>query len=199
LLRTACDQEPENCVRDCELSRAGEACRGAEGHVLECYASARDEDFVCSGEGFGATNRPKVEVCRDERDALLLCEFPLAAPCIDACRELESEFADAGAAPGDCPPLGVACETFCIDLAAFLRQLDEQAANALGVGGAATFGVGGTGALAVFECVVDRAESCYRGTGGAGSAGEGGAGGAGGAASLGDWGNVFSACQDDLL
>jgi hypothetical protein len=183
LLRTECDQEPENCVRDCEMSRASETCRSLERELFQCYSGASDDDFVCTGEGFGSTNQPKVEVCRAERDALLFCEFPTAELCVDACRDLEAAFGDTdGPEAGACPPLGPVCETFCVDVSAALRREVNAAGGAPGFGTAAS--------EAVVGCVVDRAASCYEAA--AASGGEGGA------PEASEWGDVLESCVGEL-
>lgn len=135
-LRAGCDDEPDNCVRECELTKASEDCLASQRRLLACYEEARDSDFVCAGSGFGNATRVKPEVCRAERDALYECEAPGIGICLDLCREqqelqlaraYDSEtglvsyaqlVTDAGVVPA-CPALDQPCEALCFSVFGF--------------------------------------------------------------------------------
>jgi hypothetical protein len=125
LRRTGCDQEPENCVRDCESARPSDVCTGFEASLLECYQSAPADRFECAGQGFQSTVRPLPEICTEQRHALIRCEVPRVMQCVDACIALDVSASlqappDAGAGlPGAallCPEPPFPCERLCWEL-----------------------------------------------------------------------------------
>jgi hypothetical protein len=156
LLRAGCDQEPENCVRACEQSRAPPECVGQESSLLDCYAAAPPSEFVCSGRGFLRIARPEERVCQPERDALIECAYPEVKLCLDICRAAEVDHADAGrdaAAPGDrvCPSRDVPCDSMC--------WLAQRALAAAGADASMLI-------ESVVACSVRRAEECTGGDAG---------------------------------
>src|SRR5688572_20109926 len=58
LMRPGCDQEPENCVRNCERSIAPAECFELQATLLECYRATPASEFVCAGQGFQTSARP---------------------------------------------------------------------------------------------------------------------------------------------
>jgi hypothetical protein len=118
LLRSNCDQEPENCVRNCERSLAPQECTELEGTLLQCYQAVPASEFVCSGQGFQQIARPEERVCQSERDSLIDCAYPEVKLCLDVCRALESSYADAepfdsGPAGRVCPSSDIPCDSIC--------------------------------------------------------------------------------------
>jgi hypothetical protein len=140
-------QEPENCVRDCELKRAGPECRAAEQSLLSCYQQKPPTDFVCAGDGFDAQVRVRPEVCREERDTLLECTVPNMRVCLGWCRPTQAAqlaAADAGTAPflvtadagaDICPALDEPCETLCSTILGLGAALSVGTAVAPGLEG----------------------------------------------------------------
>src|SRR5690606_36471649 len=63
LRRTGCEQEPQNCIRDCESSRASDLCFALQATLLDCYESVPPDRFECVGQGFQSTVRPRPEIC----------------------------------------------------------------------------------------------------------------------------------------
>jgi len=143
-LRAACGEEPENCVRDCELTKASEDCFGSQRRLLACYEEARDSDFVCAGTGFDRETRVKPDVCQTQRDALYECEAPGIGTCLALCRVQQAEqldraldgktglvdfsrlAIDAGGAPL-CPALDQLCEPLCFSVLGFSSESLEVA------------------------------------------------------------------------
>ncbi len=133
-LRAGCDQEPENCVRECETGKVRKSCQLRHQALLECYQRAPDDAFVCVGSGFGSSIRVRDGVCRSERDELLTCERPEVSECLELCRPLQNDLeraasvqlmlpgqSSATSAVGDaglnaCPLLLESCETLCWNL-----------------------------------------------------------------------------------
>jgi hypothetical protein len=119
LLRSGCDQEPENCVRTCEQSSAPRACHGLELELLRCYAATSPSEFVCSRQGFQEIARPEERVCQSERDSLIECAYPEVKLCLDVCRAVEVAYvADAAidaSPPGGrtCPSHDIPCDSIC--------------------------------------------------------------------------------------
>jgi hypothetical protein len=114
LRRTSCDQEPENCVRDCERALPSAACFELQVTLLDCYRGTPAAQLVCVDSGFQGEIRPRPEICTPERDALIECEAPRIQACIDACRELDA--ADpvvAGPPEAHCPVSPMPCERLC--------------------------------------------------------------------------------------
>ena len=122
-LRSECDQEPEDCVRECELQDVAPDCEPLQRQLLDCYTDAPDDAFVCwSGN---SSVRVRDGVCATQRDALLTCELPTIEPCLQFCRpyqltldqRLQSapDGADAGVSD-DCLLLRQPCETVCWNL-----------------------------------------------------------------------------------
>jgi hypothetical protein len=123
LRRTGCEQEPENCIRDCEGSLSSPRCRDHQAALLACYESTPADRFACVGQGFQSTVRPQPEICTEQRHALIGCEAPRVLACIEACSALDtssavSAFADAGArSMGErCPEPPFPCERLCWEL-----------------------------------------------------------------------------------
>ncbi len=128
LRRTPCEQEPENCVRDCENSRPSARCDERQLTLLACYEGAPAEAFACVGEGFQASIRPRPEICTEERQAFVECEAPRVKACIDACEVLDQSPFDGGTPLGGerCPVAPIPCERLCWELNA---QLAAAGAN----------------------------------------------------------------------
>jgi hypothetical protein len=169
LRRTGCDQEPENCVRDCESARPSEPCRGDEASLLECYQSVPPERFECVGQGFQSTVRPSPEICTEQRHALIRCEVPRVMQCVDACAALDVSGSlavppDAGAAAAAasllCPQAPFPCERLCWELDArfgrgqptTLRDVDRADETDLRVIGEP-----------LIRCAHERAAACWMG------------------------------------
>jgi hypothetical protein len=126
LRRTDCDQEPENCIRDCESALPSDRCQPLQASLLSCYAAVPPDQFECVGQGFQATVRPRPEICTLERDELISCEVPRVMDCIDVCRELDASdpFASPRVPTSDgmlvapsedrvCPESPLPCERLC--------------------------------------------------------------------------------------
>jgi hypothetical protein len=123
LRRTGCEQEPENCIRDCESSRASDRCFALQSSLLDCYESTPADRFECVGQGFQSRVRPRPEICTEQRHALIRCEVPRVMECVDACIAVDVSgasggAADAGAAAatGVCPEPPFPCERLCWEL-----------------------------------------------------------------------------------
>lgn len=135
-LRSGCNSEPENCVRECELQAIEPECHSKRDELLRCYKNAPDEAFECSG--FAGT-RVKDGVCQRERDAILTCELPQMAPCLGFCRPYQAALDERVQAPHDagvsehCPLLRQSCEGICWNLLSIgaLRAEDLRDAGAL--------------------------------------------------------------------
>lgn len=165
LLRPGCDQEPENCVRNCERSLAVGECFPLQEALLDCYHATPASEFTCSGQGFQATARPDELVCPSERDALIECAYPDVLACLNRCRDLEMEHTgDAGDAgdAGDgttgasgntCPAYDMPCDSMCWAGRFYLDDVPPDA--------------GTTSALTelVLNCAIERAETCRSQTG----------------------------------
>lgn len=121
-LRGGCDSEPENCVRECELTRATGSCFALQRDLLECYEAAPNEAFVCVEQDFGTDNRIADGHCREERDLLFDCEAPGIGECLSLCRGFQesqlSSFEEnqVAGAEGECVVLDVSCESLCWNL-----------------------------------------------------------------------------------
>lgn len=126
LRRTGCDQEPENCVRDCESALPSDSCFPLQASLLECYQSVPADRFECVAQGFQSTVRPSPEICTEQRHALIRCEVPRVMQCIEACAALDtsdpaSRSGDAGVVPSGaeaarCPEPPFPCERLCWEL-----------------------------------------------------------------------------------
>lgn len=123
LRRTGCEQEPENCIRDCESALPGPACLGRQEELLVCYESTPADRFECAGQGFQSTVRPRPEICTEQRHSLIRCEAPRVMECVEACAALEPaqmSVATSGAVDGDvraaCPVPPFPCERLCWEL-----------------------------------------------------------------------------------
>src|SRR5688572_10187652 len=116
LLRVPCDQEPENCVRDCEADRTP-ACAAQHEQLRACYAAAPRESFVCAGQGFGSDVRPLPGVCESERDALIACAAPEEWQCLQICREVDGARPPESDEPlpreAECPAPAIPCGNLC--------------------------------------------------------------------------------------
>lgn len=133
-LRAGCDEEPENCVRACEQTKASEPCFDLQRELLQCYEDASDDAFLCV-DGFGGDTRVRPETCQGQRDRLFECEAPGIGLCLDACRAIQGQQLSAGVdetnpepASDDivCPTLNVPCESVCFNFitAGVLDDLD---------------------------------------------------------------------------
>jgi hypothetical protein len=128
LRRSGCEQEPENCVRDCESALPSDRCLGLQSSLLDCYESIPADRFECVGQGFQSTVRPTPEICTEQRHDLIRCEVPRVMACVDACLTLdatdpagpgsinEGSSRDAGVAAGVCPEPPFPCERLCWEL-----------------------------------------------------------------------------------
>lgn len=114
---------------------------------------------------------PRAGTCMDERRAYWSCEEPLNEECAQGCRDLELAAAagaggqgGAGGAGTDaavlrCPPLGSSCRSFCFEV---VDVLAEQGLSIPATGGASqTTTEAGARALALIDCLFDRAQSCF--------------------------------------
>jgi hypothetical protein len=122
--RTGCEQEPENCIRDCQGSLPSQRCQPLQSSLLDCYQNTPADRFECVGQGFQSTVRPRPEICTEQRQSLIRCEVPRVMECVEACAELDasdpSRSPDAGASPGAsagmCPQPPFPCERLCWEL-----------------------------------------------------------------------------------
>jgi hypothetical protein len=125
--RTGCEQEPENCIRDCESAKASDRCLGLQSSLLACYESAAADRFECVGQGFQSTVRPRPEICTEQRHELIRCEVPRVMECVEVCIEIAATepavaVIEAGTAPLDegtaapCPQPPFPCERLCWEL-----------------------------------------------------------------------------------
>jgi hypothetical protein len=138
-LRSGCDEQPGNCVRDCELTKASDDCSARQRRLLECYADASPTSFVCTGGDFQQEIRVDPAVCQAERDALYECEAPGIGTCLSMCRitqaeQLESTYdsatglvdfqklaTDAGVDDA-CPAIDQPCEALCFSVLGFSSE-----------------------------------------------------------------------------
>jgi len=119
LRRTPCEQEPENCIRDCENSLPSARCFDRQVTLLACYEETSPEQLVCVEQGFQGQVRPMPDICTEDRDALIECEAPRVKECIDACRQLDAEdpvVPGEGIAVEICPESPVPCERLCWEI-----------------------------------------------------------------------------------
>jgi hypothetical protein len=154
-LRAPCAEEPEDCVRECEVAQRGPDCRTEQRTLTRCYERADSAAFVCVGEGFDEELRVQGGVCLAERDALLGCKVPEVNACLALCRPLQASLdspspsapaalpsdgsglglnlLDAGAMDaglGECVLLRESCETLCWNLAVYARlDVDDPVAS----------------------------------------------------------------------
>lgn len=117
-----CARGPASCVRDCELTKAEDACFPLQQKLLGCYRELPDDAFACAPPGFSASYSDRQRVldgaCRAERDALFECESPGFQQCLELCRgyqQLVTAGAPLGGVPvsDECPLLTQPCETLC--------------------------------------------------------------------------------------
>jgi hypothetical protein len=142
-LRVACDEEPEDCVRNCELADLEPACEQTRQELTSCYSQAPNDAFVCVGDGFDSTIRVRDEICQRERDALLSCQEPDMAECLALCRPLQQQVVsaelatptlpsreaprlEAGLEDDVCLLLTEPCETLCWNLLSISALLVES-------------------------------------------------------------------------
>lgn len=172
-LKPSCNQSPSNCVRDCEVTKASQACFARQEQLLACYQRASDADFVCTGGGFSLDTRVVGGVCQAERDELFECEAPGIGTCLGLCRvtqeqQLERRVVstpglsrtngagpDAGA--GSCPLLDQPCEDLCWFLFTY-------ASSSLGAGDANDVLPGssaGDASVGPAECLSEILLACY--------------------------------------
>jgi hypothetical protein len=173
LRRTGCEQEPENCIRDCESSRASDRCSALQSSLLDCYASTAADRFECVGQGFQSTVRPRPEICTEQRQALIRCEVPRVMECVDACEALDASDpsrTDAGAmvTSSDCPEPPFPCERMCWELDARFGRGRPTTLSGLDA-------TDDTNLAAIGEpymrCAQARAAECRAGAGGGADAG----------------------------
>jgi hypothetical protein len=161
LRRTPCDQEPENCIRDCEASLPSARCFERQVTLLDCYQQTAPEQLVCVDQGFQGQVRPMPEICTADRDALIECEAPRVKACIDACRALDAEdpvSADEAEAAEICPESPIPCERLCWEIDARAELLGE------GIGDDADLTALGR---PLITCARDGARSCIQNAAGA--------------------------------
>ena len=208
LLRSGCDQEPENCVRTCEQSRPARECHELERELLRCYAAASPREFVCSGFGFQEIARPEERVCRTERDGLIDCAYPEVKLCLDVCRVVEITFAadaDVDARPPSgriCPSYDIPCDSICwAARSGFFESRPDAARSGLDASpadaSAGSDAGSGLGELAdnLIACAIGRAEACRsEDPEDAGDAGSDGGARRGNA----NWSSVLLECADEL-
>ena len=170
LRRTGCEQEPENCIRDCEGSLPSERCRDLQATLLECYQNTPADRFACVGQGFQSTVRPLPEICTEQRHALIRCEVPRVMACVDACVALDASSASAAAEAADagagrltpwCPEPPFPCERLCWEL---------DARRAAGVAGPGSEGELAALGEPLIRCALARAAECRANAAGAASA-----------------------------
>jgi hypothetical protein len=170
LRRSGCDQEPENCVRDCESALPSERCFELQATLLECYQSVPADRFECVGQGFQSTVRPLPEICTEQRHALIRCEVPRVMQCIDACIELDvSRQALGDAGQGTlCPEAPFPCERLCWELDARFGR--GQPTTLTGVDTTDYTDLRAIGEPLI-RCAHERAEACRAGSASQESAG----------------------------
>jgi hypothetical protein len=198
LLRSNCEQEPENCVRNCERSTAPRECLELQDLLLGCYQAASAGDFVCSGQGFQQIARPEERVCQGERDALIACAYPDVKFCLDVCRAAEASQAgdaasDAEPPPGrTCPSRDIPCDSLCWLAPRVLGGPREGGLDASSdaSGADASAGDGGSGIVDLVDelvaCALGRAEACRSEPADAGDAGDA------------NWSSVLLDCAEEL-
>jgi hypothetical protein len=102
--RTGCEQEPENCVRDCESALPSDRCFAFQSSLLDCYESTPADRFECVGQGFQSTVRPTADICTAQRHDLIRCEVPLVMECVEACLAIDTSASNEAASPAGPPP-----------------------------------------------------------------------------------------------
>jgi hypothetical protein len=174
LRRTRCDQEPENCVRDCERALPSEPCLQHQVLLLDCYRNTPPEGLVCVEQGFQGSIRPMPDICRPERDALVGCAAPRVMACIEACRALDGSdpvlvpealaaeaFASEDVTAESCPSSPMPCERLCWAIDGAVNDADSggDAPEALPAvsGGADVDALG----AALVSCARQGARSCW--------------------------------------
>jgi hypothetical protein len=198
LLRADCDQEPENCVRICERSKAEGPCFALQEELLDCYQAAPPSDFVCTGQGFSTTARPQEYVCAPERDALIECAYPDVKACLDLCRVVEAAYiADAGPDAQNpeertCPSQDIPCDSICWIAGRFYSLPVDGGVQG---GSSADVSVSGSGlgpaeAEQLVACALGRANRCRNG--------EPEDGAPDGAVQDSTWATVLTDCADEL-
>jgi hypothetical protein len=168
LRRTGCEQEPENCIRDCEASLPSERCRPHQVTLLGCYESTPAARFECVGQGFQSSVRPLPQICTEQRHALIRCEVPRVMTCIEACIALDTSAqggtegalvaSDAGvsASAGPCPEPPFPCERLCWELDA--RRADPMSSGASSQDELTALGE------PYIRCALERAAACRAGS-----------------------------------
>ncbi len=161
LRRTPCDQEPENCVRDCERALPSEACLQHQVLLLDCYRNTPPEGLVCVQQGFQGSIRPMPDICRPERDALVRCAAPRVMACIDECRafdEADPVSAPEGLNAESCPSSPLPCERLCWALDGAVDTRDDDLEDLAALGEGTELGVLG---VALLGCARQSAQSCW--------------------------------------
>jgi hypothetical protein len=175
--RTGCEQEPENCIRDCESALPSDRCLPLQSSLLTCYQGVPPDQFECAGQGFQTTVRPRPEICRPERDQLIACEVPRVKECIDVCRELDASNPFVGGDAGipsledgpapSCPEGPVPCERLCWELdARFGRGVAERGMRVTATSDVDLAALGEP----YVRCAQEGAQSCRSGVVAAGAA-----------------------------
>ncbi len=137
-LLPGCENEPNECVSDCELTKATDDCFALQEELLSCYEGQTREAFVCAGSDFSAETRVVGGICEAERDALFECEAPGIGACLSFCRQTQAEQLDnvSDSAPGlmpsekspdddspqECPIIDQPCEQLCWTVFSFTSQ-----------------------------------------------------------------------------
>lgn len=85
-LQPDCGEDPEDCVEDCELTKASEDCFSLQAALLHCYEGYEASVFSCASRGNQSESRVQPEVCQSERDALFECRAPGIEQCLNICR-----------------------------------------------------------------------------------------------------------------
>lgn len=174
---SVCGGQPANCVSNCELTRATDACAKRQQDLLECYQGAGEDAFLCLPVGEQRRTRVRAGTCQGDRDALFECEAPGIGLCLAACRDAQTELLgsttesvvlqnpdgvareqpDGGVV--NCPTLDDPCESQCWSLFAFTSAGLAAAGVNPEASSASELPAGATAAIA--ECAQQALLSCY--------------------------------------
>lgn len=175
---SVCGGQPANCVSNCELTRATDACAKRQQDLLECYQEADKEDFLCLPIGEQRRTRVRAGVCQSDRDALFECEAPGIGLCLAACRNAQTELlgsttesdvvlqnpdgvarqqSDGGVV--NCPTLDDPCEAQCWSLFAFTSA--GLAAAGVNPESSSVSELPPGASAAIAECAQQALLSCY--------------------------------------
>lgn len=167
-LVASCDEDPEDCVENCELTKASGDCFTLQAGLLSCYEGADRDAFACAGEGFRSEVRVRPDVCASERDALFECVSPGIGQCLTLCRTAQGEQLanatltttgqvvfdppeESAGAAASCPSITQPCEELCWSM----FGLQSDGLESLGLGSEAG-GLSGT-----FECLQTTLLGCF--------------------------------------